>query len=388
MENEKVLTPMMAQYRSIKAQHPNAILFFRTGDFYEMFDEEAVEVSRLLNLTLTHHSGHPMCGIPFHAMKIYIARLLRHGRRVAVCEQVTLPTGKGITDRKVVEVITPGTTVEDAYLDKTVNNFIACLVPANFQFAQNGKSKSSKNEQKVAFAWLDVSTAVFQVSTWNIENNEEEFAKAINRVNPTEILLPKCIEENPAFSSALALVGENTMVSYFPDWQFSKETAYKTLLEHFQTANLNAFNLTEQSLEIVPAGFILDYATKNAGTRLNQINNLKIFSDEKFLLMDSASRKNLEITLNLQDAGVQYTLFEVLNHTATPMGARLLRSHLFLPLVDVEKIENRQNQVQFFVENQNKAQTIYKLLSSISDIERLSSRIGMDRAHGKDLQAL
>ena len=376
MSTEKQPTPMMVQYLSIKSQYPDTILFFRLGDFYEMFEEQAVEVSKLLNLTLTHRASVPMCGIPFHASKIYIARLLRLGKKIAICEQITLPNSKGLVERKVTEIITPGTTFEEDYLDRGANNFLAALVPV-----KHGK------ESVFSFAWLDVSTAVFQVCSWSKEKHVEETPKNLCRVSPCELLLPKSLEDDPVLSRVLS-AAPGTIVSYYPDWQFSSEISYKKLISQFRTVNLRSFSLDENSPEIVPAGFLLEYASKNAGNDLTHISGISLYQENNYLALDESSRKNLELTVNLRDGTSRFTLYEVINHTYTPMGSRLLRARLSSPLTDVKQIQYRQNEVQLLFQNYNCAEKIQKILQEISDIERLSSRIAMDRAHAKDLLAL
>jgi len=376
MSNDKQPTPMMVQYLSVKSKYPDTILFFRLGDFYEMFDEQAVEVSKLLNLTLTKRASVPMCGIPFHASKIYIARLLRLGKKIAICEQVTLPNGKGLVERRVTEIITPGTTFEEDYLDRGANNFLASLVPVKV-----GK------ETFYAFAWLDVSTAVFSACSWRNKEHSDEAPKNINRVSPCELLLPKSLENEPVISRIISNM-PGMIVSYYQDWQFNAEISYKKLISQFKTVNLRSFSLTENSPEIIPAGFLLEYAAKNAGTDLTHISGISLYQESKYLNLDESSRKNLELTVNLRDGSSRFTLFEVINHTCTPMGSRLLRSRLSSPLTDIKQIKNRQNEVQILVDNSNCADNLRKILQETSDVERLSSRIAMDRAHAKDLLAL
>ena len=247
-------------------------MFFRLGDFYEMFDEQAVEVSRLLNLTLTKRVSVPMCGIPFHASKIYIARLLRLGKKIAICEQIAVGNGRGLFERHVTEIITPGTTFEEDYLDRGSNNFLASLVPV----------KAGK-ETVYAFAWLDVSTAVFEACSWNKEKHAEEAPKNINRVAPCELLLPKSLENDPVVSRITAGI-PSTVVSYYQDWQFNAEIAYKKLVSQFKTINLRSFSLTENSPEIIPAGFLLEYAAKNAGTDLTHISGISLYRESEYLL--------------------------------------------------------------------------------------------------------
>ena len=367
---------MMAQYLSIKSKYPDTILFFRLGDFYEMFDEQAVEVSRLLNLTLTKRVSVPMCGIPFHASKIYIARLLRLGKKIAICEQIAVGNGRGLFERHVTEIITPGTTFEEDYLDRGSNNFLASLVPV----------KAGK-ETVYAFAWLDVSTAVFEACSWNKEKHAEEAPKNINRVAPCELLLPKSLENDPVVSRITAGI-PSTVVSYYQDWQFNAEIAYKKLVSQFKTINLRSFSLTENSPEIIPAGFLLEYAAKNAGTDLTHISGISLYRESEYLNLDESSRKNLELTVNLRDGSSRFTLFEVINHTCTPMGSRLLRQRISSPLTDVKQIKHRQNEVQILADNSTCADNLRKILQETSDVERLASRIAMDRAHAKDLLAL
>ncbi len=376
MSNDKQPTPMMAQYLSIKSKYPGTILFFRLGDFYEMFDEQAVEVSRLLNLTLTKRVSVPMCGIPFHASKIYIARLLRLGKKIAICEQVTLPNGKGLMERRVTEVITPGTTFEEDYLDRGSNNFLASIVPV----------KAGK-DTVYAFAWLDVSTAVFEACSWSKNAHADEAPKNLSRVAPCELLLPKSLEDDPVISRTVSAM-PSTIVSYYQDWQFNAEISYKKLIAQFKTINLRSFSLSENSPEIVPAGFLLEYAAKNAGTDLTHISGITLYKESKYLNLDDSSRKNLELTVNLRDGSSRFTLFEVINHTCTPMGSRLLRQRISSPLTDVKQIKHRQNEVQILVDNTDCAENLRKILQETSDVERLSSRIAMDRAHAKDLLAL
>ena len=368
------LTPMMIQYRSVKAQYKNEVVFFRLGDFYEMFNEDAVEVSRLLNLTLTHRASQPMCGIPYHAAKVYIARLLRLGKKIVICEQVgEIPrNGKGITERKVVEIITPGTAVEEEYLEGNRANYLAAL---------------SITKGKVGFAFIDVTTSSFKATSWPASKMTENFSKELNRASPRELLLPVSLKNNKDIQPVLSVHNELS-VSYYPDWDFSQDFSLKRLNSQFGTVSLKSFGLDENSPEIVPAGFLLDYLDKTTNTKIPHITEIQIYNDSEFLVMDDSSRRNLEITENMRDGTVQYSLLECISFTKTAMGSRLLRSQLLFPLTDVSQIKARQEKITTFYHDRSLLEKVRNDLSSILDIERLAGRIAMDRAHPKDLQAL
>lgn len=374
MAEEENLTPMMIQYRGIKEKYKNEVVFFRLGDFYEMFDEDAVEVSRLLNLTLTHRASRPMCGIPYHAAKIYIARLLRLGKKIVICEQVgEIPKGgKGITERKVVEIITPGTAVEAEYLEGNRANYLAAL---------------SITKAKAGFAFIDVTTSSFRATSWPASKMAENFGKELNRAAPRELLLPASLKNNEAIKSVISAYG-SISVSYYPDWDFSAELSYKKLTAQFKTANLKAYGLEEDSPEIVPAGFLLDYLEKTTNTVLPHISSIRVYSDSEYLIMDDSSRRNLEVISNMREGGTQFTLLECVDCTKTAMGGRLLRNWLLFPLTNLRQIEDRQTKVASFVENRNLLEKLKTDLGSILDVERLAGRIAMERAHAKDLQAL
>lgn len=374
MAEEENLTPMMIQYRGIKEKYKNEVVFFRLGDFYEMFDEDAVEVSRLLNLTLTHRASRPMCGIPYHAAKIYIARLLRLGKKIVICEQVgEIPKGgKGITERKVVEIITPGTAVEAEYLEGNRANYLAAL---------------SITKSKAGFAFIDVTTSSFRATSWPASKMSENFGKELNRAAPRELLLPASLKNNEAIKSVISAYG-SISVSYYPDWDFSAELSYKKLTAQFKTANLKAYGLEEDSPEIVPAGFLLDYLEKTTNTVLPHISSIRVYSDSEYLIMDDSSRRNLEVISNMREGGTQFTLLECVDFTKTAMGGRLLRNWLLFPLTNLRQIEDRQTKVASFVENRNLLEKLKTDLGSILDVERLAGRIAMERAHAKDLQAL
>lgn len=374
MAEEENLTPMMIQYRGIKEKYKNEVVFFRLGDFYEMFDEDAVEVSRLLNLTLTHRASRPMCGIPYHAAKIYIARLLRLGKKIVICEQVgEIPKGgKGITERKVVEIITPGTAVEAEYLEGNRANYLAAL---------------SITKAKAGFAFIDVTTSSFRATSWPASKMAENFGKELNRAAPRELLLPASLKNNEAIKSVISAYG-SISVSYYPDWDFSAELSYKKLTAQFKTANLKAYGLEEDSPEIVPAGFLLDYLEKTTNTVLPHISSIRVYSDSEYLIMDDSSRRNLEVISNMREGGTQFTLLECVDFTKTAMGGRLLRNWLLFPLTNLRQIEDRQTKVASFVENRNLLEKLKTDLGSILDVERLAGRIAMERAHAKDLQVL
>ena len=374
MSEEENLTPMMIQYRGIKEKYKNEVVFFRLGDFYEMFDEDAIEVSRLLNLTLTHRASRPMCGIPYHAAKIYIARLLRLGKKIVICEQVgEIPKGgKGITERKVVEIITPGTAVEAEYLEGNRANYLAAL---------------SITKAKAGFAFIDVTTSSFRATSWTASKMAENFGKELNRAAPRELLLPASLKNNEAIKSVISAYG-SISVSYYPDWDFSAELSYKKLTAQFKTANLKAYGLEEDSPEIVPAGFLLDYLEKTTNTVLPHISSIRVYSDSEYLIMDDSSRRNLEVISNMREGGTQFTLLECVDFTKTAMGGRLLRNWLLFPLTNLRQIEDRQTKVASFVENRNLLEKLKTDLGSILDVERLAGRIAMERAHAKDLQAL
>ena len=374
------LTPVMAQYVSIKKEHPNEILFFRLGDFYEMFYEEAQEVSRLLNLTLTHRTDTPMCGIPYHASKIYIARLLRLGKKIAICEQVGDPKAKGLTERKVVEIITPGSVTEEEYLENGVSNFLSsiCFV-------------GDKKDRVVSYSYIDISTGEFYATHWPISSFKENLLSEIARSNPREIVASQSVSEYPEFEQIIGL-NSNLSLSVYPDWHFSMGLSAKNILNQFGTVTLRSFSITENSPEIASSGFLLEYISKNAGIKdsrvIQHITNLHVYSDSQFLSIDDSSRRNLEITSNLHDGSTNFTLFETVAYTCTPMGRRLLANYFMYPLTDINQIKKRQSDVSFFAKNSLGLQKIREILSKIYDIERLSGRVSLGKAHPKDVQTL
>lgn len=371
---ENNLTPMMVQYQSVKKNYKNEVVFFRLGDFYEMFNDDAVEVSRLLNLTLTHRANQPMCGIPYHAAKVYIARLLRMGKKIVICEQVgEIPKGvKGIAERKVVEIITPGTALESEYLEGNNANYLAAL---------------SVYKGRAGFAYIDVTTSSFKATSWPAAKMQENFPKELGRSNPREFLLPLSLKTNQDIQTVLAS-NANIAISYYPDWDFSFDVSYKKLTEQFKTINLKSFGLDENSSEIIPAGFLLDYLSKTTNVQLPHVNSIQVYSDCEYLIMDDSSRRNLEITENMRDGTSQYTLLECVNYTKTAMGCRKIRNWLHFPLTNLKQIENRQNKISAFYKDQSLLDKVRLDFASILDVERLTGRIAMDKAHPKDLQAL
>ncbi|MBQ9626220.1 MAG: DNA mismatch repair protein MutS, partial [Treponema sp.] len=268
------LTPLMEQYNKLKSEHQDEILLFRLGDFYEMFDGDAKEVSRLINLTLTHRGDSPMCGIPYHAAKVYIARLLRLGKKLAIAEQIgEISPGGGLTERKVVEVITPGTVVDDDYLDRGANNFLAAMSVA---------------KGKAGFSFIDISTSEFMATSWPASKMADCFLKELGRANPKELLLPQSLRDNQTIKDAVAAY-PSLLVSYYPDWHFSSSASYERLVRLFKTKNLAPFSLDENSPEVGPAGFLLDYLDKTACVELNHISGIKVYQDTDYVLIDDSS---------------------------------------------------------------------------------------------------
>jgi DNA mismatch repair protein MutS len=367
------MTPLMEQYNKLKNEHKDEILLFRLGDFYEMFDSDAKEVSRLINLTLTHRGDAPMCGIPYHAAKVYIARLLRLGKKLAIAEQIgEISPGGGLTERKVVEVITPGTVVDDDYLDRGSNNFLAAL---------------SVSKGRAGFAFVDVSTSEFLATSWPASKMAENFSKELDRASPKELLLPQSLRDNNDIKIALG-TAQNILVSYYPDWHFSCESSFSRLTRQFKTKNLSSFSLDENSAEVAPAGFLLDYLDKTTNAELSHIAGIKVYHDTDYVLMDDSSRRNLEILQNMRDGSSKCTLLECVNYTLTAMGNRAVRQWLSFPLVDIKKIAARQNHVKMFFDDEGLLAFCRDRLSQILDIERLAGRVAMQKAHAKDLVAL
>ncbi|MFQ3547848.1 MAG: DNA mismatch repair protein MutS, partial [Termitinemataceae bacterium] len=368
------ISPMIEQYRRIKQEYSETVLFFRLGDFYEMFAEDAIEVSSLLNLTLTSRNGLPMCGVPYHASRNYIARLLKLGKKVAICEQVTESgKGKGLIERKVVEVITPGTTVDDDYLEKGSPNYLAAL-------ARYGNTFS--------FAYIDLSTGDFWTTAFPVQHGEERLRRELERTQPKELILQESLLEDNRYLQAQLLGHSSIVVNRWADWLFDIVKSKTRLEKQFGTANLRGFGLAEDSPEILSAGVLLEYADETARSVLSHLRTLHVYGDDEFVGIDEASQKNLELVRNMRDGDVQFTLLEVMDHTKTAMGRRLLYWRILHPLRDRQRIELRLEMVQRLYHAQDRLARLRELLARTADLERLTSRLAMDKAHGKDMVAL
>ena len=363
---------MMTQYRRNKEKLADAILFFRLGDFYEMFDADAREASTLLDLTLTQRAGVPMCGIPYHAAPAYISRLLEAGKKVAICEQMT-PPGKGLMEREVVEIITPGTVLDDNYLSRTANNYLLAL---------------GRVGDVLALAYADVSTGEFCVTSFPFEKREEMLKRELHRVAPREILTQESLLVEDRVTRAL--LGERTglLVNRYPDWSFDLDSCRSRLQRHLGVASLKGFGLTDRAPEIVAAGVLLEYLGETSRKSLSHLISLSVYADKSYVELDEATQRNLELLTNLQDGGRSYTLLEVLDQTRTSPGTRKLRRWLLTPLKEKTAIERRQDAVECLYRDQVLLARLREALSGVLDLERLTARVAMDRAHAKDLLAV
>lgn len=365
-------TTMIEQYRRIKERYKDAILFFRLGDFYEMFNEDALEASTLLDLTLTRRQNQPMCGIPYHAAKSYIARLLKSGRKVAICEQTAVPGRRGLMDREVVEVITPGTAIEDDFLEHGANNYLmsVCML-----------------EGRCCIAYMDVSTGEFRAhASDEKENASEWFRSELFRIAPREILVQQSLLEQPSIGQAVRECA--AVVQAHPDWMFDIAHAADVLQRHFGVASLRGFGFDRNDPEIAAAGVLLEYAEDMLRQPCIHIRSLLRHDDGAYVSLDEATRKNLELVRNLTDATRRDTLLAVLDLTRTAGGARLMRRWMLQPLRKKAAIESRLEGVSFFYHHQLEMAETRKLLGSVLDMERLLSRLAMNKAHAKDLKAL
>ena len=382
-------TPMMAQYRELKRQHQEAILFFRLGDFYEMFDADAKDAAELLEIALTQRNGVPMCGVPHHAARSYIARLLKAGRRVAVCEQTALPPdGRGLAQREVVEVVTPGTVIDEELLDGASNNFLAALgCPAA---APGGPPDSGDRSARVAVAALDLSTGDFRAAAFPLADAPAHLADELARLAPRELLAQESLlEEQPEVARAVRQhLPQTTVIQRYPDWQFDAAAGYETLCGLFRVANLKAFGLTRGAAELGAAGLLVNYAQQTARQALRHLDGIAVSGRDSRVALDETAQRSLELVRNLEDGSRQRTLLAVLDHTRTAMGARLLRRTVLEPLRDGTAITARLNAVEALFRRQHTLAEVREELRRVSDLERLAGRVALARAHPRDLRAI
>jgi DNA mismatch repair protein MutS len=363
---------MMRQYRSIKNRHRDTILFFRLGDFYEMFEQDAVEASGLLDLTLTRRNGVPMCGVPYHAADGYIARLLKAGRKIAVCEQTHIPKA-GLAEREVIEVITPGTVTDENLLEKTSNNYLVSL----------GEIGGA-----IVLAYIDLSTADFVATRFARQERLERLRTEFLSLAPREVLVQESLLEQDELLKGLLAEREGLVVNRLPDWSFDLATNRALLERQFKVANLRGFGLKEDSPEIAAAGVLLAYLADTARNLLIHVRSLSVESASSFMGLDESTLRNLEIAQNLSDRSRRYTLLEVLDQTRSAIGARKLKRWLLKPLRQIEEIRRRQVLVELFYRDQSLLARFREQLGRLYDLERLASRVALEKAHAKDLLAI
>ncbi len=368
------LTPMMRQYLDIKQQHTDSILFFRLGDFYEMFFDDAVEATRILHITLTSRGKDkdkkvPMCGIPYHAADNYIARLIKHGKKVAICDQMEAPVaGKSIVRREVTRIVTPGTVTADTLLEGAVNNYILSL---------------SVSGAKFGIAYADISTGEFCVMEF--DNKEDLFAE-LYKISPSECLVSESFHKNKDFHEFnKANLGVLTVND---DWMFDHELSLKEIKHHFAVESLEGFGCSELNAAVEAAGALLKYLKNTQKNRLGNIDVISTRRADHFMAMDRNSHRHLELIRNQEDLSARGTLFEVLDGTKTPMGKRKLKEWILNPLTSVDEIKNRLDVVQYFYDNTSCRRKVRELLNDMYDIERLSGRVNMGMANARDMTAL
>ncbi len=365
----KDLTPVRRQYLELKRQHPEAILFFRLGDFYETFDEDAKIAARELDIVLTSRNVAkgarvPMAGIPHHAVENYLARLIEKGYHVAICEQVGEAPVKGLFPRQVVRVVTPGTVVEPGLLQSDANNYLAAAV---------------SEADSVGIAFADVSTGEFSATQFDGQDPQSSLRREIGRLMPAEILVPETSDVD---------TGGIGFVTRLPGWQFDDERSIDRLHEQFDVITLDGFGLGDKPLAARAAGAILGYLGETQPAALKLLTAINTYTSDEFMTLDPATRRNLELTQTLRYADERGSLLSALDMTITPMGRRLLRQWINRPLLTLPEIEGRLDQVQTLHDDGMLRVEVRQALTGIGDLERLANRAAALMASPRDLASL
>ena len=358
------VSPARQQYLDIKREYPNTILFFRLGDFYETFDEDAEITARELDIVLTSRSvgkgvRAPLAGIPYHAVENYLARLIEKGYHVAICEQIGETPVKGLFPRKVIRVVTPGTVTEPALLPGDSNNYLASVL---------------QDQKLAAISYVDITTGEFAVTELPLEALRAE----LTRLHPAEILVP----ENQTLNDGIQ--GHRTA---YPAWRFEPGKCEETLLAHFRASTLEGFGIKGRGLAMRAAGAILQYLKDTQPDALNLLTSLRCYSIDEFMTLDAATRRNLELdeTLRGERKG---SLLGTLDKTVTPMGRRMIHQWVSQPLLNVQRIRRRQDGVQSFFDNGMKRAEVRAALKPLADLERLVNRVLAVYAQPRDLVAM
>ncbi len=358
----------------IKKEHQDKVLFFRLGDFYEMFNEDAEKVSRLLNLTLTHRNKMPMCGIPYHAAKNYLKRLLDYGLKVAVCEQfMDADNKKELATRKVTQVYTPATVVDDEYLDSLSSSFVVAV---------------NLDKKHIYLAWSDISTGEFYIRTLDIANGFSQLEAQLVSISAKEIL----VLDDYYFSIKdfrEVIDSQNAIVTKLPKWYFSLKEGKKFFERQFSPNALRLFSINEKDPILTSIGALLGYLSDTAKQELPQLRVIERVSAESYLDLNPAAVRNLELITSLNNENKnEGTLFSSINRTKTPSGARFLKFALLHPLVDKNKILSRQDWIARLSSDRVELDRIRKYLSETSDLERLSVKASMKRLIPRDFIAI
>jgi DNA mismatch repair protein MutS len=375
-EEQSMTTPMRRQYLRIKKQYPGTIVFFRLGDFYETFDDDAKLVAQVCDIVLTSRpvgKGQrvPLAGVPYHSVEGYIARLIQAGHKVALVEQVGEVPNRGLVDREVVRVVTPGTVVEPSLLDERRNNYLAAVVV---------------DGSRAGLAYADITTGEFAVTQIAGDEVTSLALEEIDRLRPAEVVTPNAemITEEQSPDSPLA----GLAVTASELWPFEHDTAAQALLDHFEVRSLDGFGVAGLPLAVRAAGGLLHYLAETQRARLGQLSSLRTYSTSQFMTLDAATRRNLELTESLRRGTVQGSLLGVLDVTVTSMGGRLLRRWITQPLLDLDGLTARLNTVEAFYGDTPVRTRLRGLLKKVADLERLASRVVQGIARPRDLLGL
>lgn len=375
--DQSKLSPMMKRYFEIKSDYPDCLLFFRLGDFYEMFFDDAEIASRTLDLTLTGRDcgldeRAPMCGVPYHAVDVYIRRLIDAGFRVAICEQLSDPaTSKGLVDRDVVRVVSGGTVIEEEILDEKQSNYLCSVFWAETGFG---------------LAWTDISTGEFNIYEYAGKNAQERLSDLLFTVSPSE-----CISNERFLSIYKTLYyfkADDKKAHCYHNFAYSFATAQKRLCKAYSVSSLDSFECSDKEYAVCAAGGLYEYLVQTQKRALKQLKPPKFLRDKSFMVLDGATRRNLELTARARDGKKSGSLLSVLDKSVTAMGARELRRYIEQPLVDSAQINLRLDAVEELVSSKARRENIAEALKTVRDLERLAGRVAYGSATPKDLLAI